>query len=103
MRLQWLDNLRILDLSQYLPGPFATRMFADMGADVVKVEPPGGEPGRHFDLDGKPGVSPFWRVLNSGKTVVTLDLKSDEGKQALSALLTRADVLLESYPAGCSG
>ena len=99
MHLQWLSDLRILDLSQYLPGPFATRLLADMGADVVKVEPPGGEPGRHFDLDGKPGVSPFWRVLNSGKTVITLDLKSEEGKQALLALLTRADVLLEFIPA----
>ena len=78
MHLQWLSDLRVLDLSQYLPGPFATRLLADMGADVVKVEPPGGEPGRYFDLEGKPGVSPFWRVLNSGKTVVTLDLKSDE-------------------------
>jgi alpha-methylacyl-CoA racemase len=100
MHLRWLSDLRVLDLSQYLPGPFATRLLADMGADVVKVEPPGGEPGRHFDLDGKPGVSPFWRVLNSGKTVTTLDLKSDQGKQAFSALLTRADVLLESYRPG---
>ena len=100
MHLQWLSDLRVLDLSQYLPGPFATRLLADMGADVVKVEPPGGEPGRHFDLEGKPGVSPFWRVLNSGKTVVILDLKSDQGRRALSALIERADVLLESYRPG---
>jgi alpha-methylacyl-CoA racemase len=100
MHLQWLSDLRVLDLSQYLPGPFATRLLADMGADVVKVEPPGGEPGRYFDLEGKPGVSPFWRVLNSGKTVITLDLKSDEGRQALSALIARSDVLLESYRPG---
>jgi alpha-methylacyl-CoA racemase len=100
MHLQWLSDLRVLDLSQYLPGPFATRLLADMGADVVKVEPPGGEPGRHFDLEGNPGVSPFWQVLNSGKTVITLDLKSDEGRHALSALIARADVLLESYRPG---
>ena len=61
-----------------------------------------GEPGRHFDLEGRPGVSPFWRVLNSGKTVITLDLKSDEGRQGLSALIARADVLLESYRPGVS-
>jgi alpha-methylacyl-CoA racemase len=97
---RWLSGLRVLDLSQYLPGPFATRLLADMGADVVKVEPPGGEPGRHFDLEGKPGVSPFWRVLNSGKTVVTLDLKSETGRRALLALIARADVLLESYRPG---
>ena len=44
MRLQWLSDLRVLDMSQYLPGPFATRLLADMGADVVKVEPPGESP-----------------------------------------------------------
>lgn len=103
MHLQWLSDLRVLDLSQYLPGPFATRLLADMGADVVKVEPPGGEPGRHFDLEGRPGISPFWRVLNAGKTVTTLDLKSDEGRQALSALIARADVLLKFLSAGGSG
>jgi alpha-methylacyl-CoA racemase len=96
----FLLGFRVLDLSQYLPGPFATRLLADMGADVVKVEPPGGEPGRHFDLEGKPGVSPFWRVLNAGKTVVMLDLKSEMGREALSALIMRADVLLESYRPG---
>jgi crotonobetainyl-CoA:carnitine CoA-transferase CaiB-like acyl-CoA transferase len=100
MHLHWLSDLRVLDLSQYLPGPFATRLLADMGADVVKVEPPGGEPGRHFDLDGKPGISPFWRVLNSGKSIITIDLKSGDGQQALSALIARADVLLESYRPG---
>jgi alpha-methylacyl-CoA racemase len=97
---RWLSDLRVLDLSQYLPGPFATRLLADMGADVVKVEPPGGEPGRYFDLDGKPGVSPFWGVLNAGKTVILLDLKSSAGREALSALIARADVLLESYRPG---
>ena len=97
---QWLSDLRVLDLSQYLPGPFATRLLSDMGADVVKVEPPGGEPGRHFDLEGRPGVSPFWQVLNSGKRVITLDLKSDPGRRSLSALIARADVLLESYRPG---
>ena len=83
--VKWLSDLRVLDLSQYLPGPFATRLLADMGADVVKVEPPGGEPGRHFDLEGKPGVSPFWRVLNSGKTVVILDLVGPRTAGAIGA------------------
>ncbi|MBK8174199.1 MAG: CoA transferase [Rhodospirillales bacterium] len=96
----FLQGLRVLDLSQYLPGPFATRMLADMGADVVKVEPPGGEPGRHFDADGKPGVSPFWMVNNAGKTVITLDLKSADGRAALTALIRAADVLMESYRPG---
>jgi alpha-methylacyl-CoA racemase len=97
---QWLAGVRVLDLSQYLPGPFATRLLADMGADVVKVEPPGGEPGRQFDLEGKPGVSPFWAVLNAGKTVVLLDLKNTAGRATFEGLVEGADVLLESFRPG---
>jgi len=96
----FLDGIRVIDLSQYLPGPFATRMLADMGADVVKVEPPGGEPGRYFDAEGHPGDSPFWSVNNAAKTVITLDLKSDEGRAALATLIGAADILLESYRPG---
>ncbi|QLH38697.1 MAG: CoA transferase [Defluviicoccus sp.] len=96
----FLDGIRVLDLSQYLPGPFATRMLADMGADVVKVEPPGGEPGRYFDAEGHPGDSPFWMVNNAAKTVITLDLKSDDGRAALATLIGAADILLESYRPG---
>lgn len=95
-----LKDIRVIDLSQYLPGPFGTRMLADMGADVVKVEPPGGEPGRHFDADGRPGDSPFWQLNNAGKTVVTLDLKSDAGRAQMTTLLAHADILLESYRPG---
>lgn len=97
---EFLRDIRILDLSQYLPGPFATRMLTDMGADVVKVEPPGGEPGRYFDAEGRPGISPFWRLNNAGKTILTLDLKAPEGRATLTALLRRADILLESYRPG---
>lgn len=100
MLQQFLRGIRVIDLSQYLPGPFATRMLADMGADVVKVEPPGGEPGRHFDAEGRPGDSPFWRLNNAGKTVVILDLKSEIGRAALTELLGRGDILLESYRPG---
>ena len=96
----FLKDIRVIDLSQYLPGPFGTRMLADMGADVVKVEPPGGEPGRHFDAEGRPGESPFWRLNNAGKTVATLNLKSDAGRAQMTALLERADILLESYRPG---
>jgi crotonobetainyl-CoA:carnitine CoA-transferase CaiB-like acyl-CoA transferase len=97
---EFLRDIRVIDLSQYLPGPFATRMLADMGADVVKVEPPGGEPGRHFDGAGEPGASPFWRLNNAGKTVVIIDLKSDAGRATLTELLRRTDILLESYRPG---
>jgi len=97
---EFLRDIRVIDMSQYLPGPFATRMLADMGADVVKVEPPGGEPGRFFDAEGRPGDSPFWRLNNAGKTIVTLDLKAPDGRATMTALLRRADILLESYRPG---
>ncbi|MCW5699376.1 MAG: CoA transferase [Rhodospirillales bacterium] len=96
----FLQGIRVLDLSQYLPGPFATRMFADMGADVVKVEPPGGEPGRTLDTGKMVGVSPYYRIINAGKRVIELDLKDATDKSRLEALVGKADVLLESFRPG---
>ncbi len=95
-----LEGVRVLDLSQYLPGPFATRMLADLGAEVVKVEPPAGDPLRHIDPHGKPGSSPFYDLINAGKTVVVLDLKAPAENAAFADLVSRADVLLESYRPG---
>lgn len=100
MLSDFLKGIRVLDLSQYLPGPFATRLMSDMGADVVKVEPPAGDPLKHLGTDGNSGKSPFYEMINAGKSVVMLDLKSDDGHQAFEALVTRADVLLESYRPG---
>ena len=100
MLTEFLRGTRVLDLSQYLPGPFATRLLADMGAEVIKVEPPAGDPLKHLDPDGKQGSSPFYEMINAGKTVVTLDLKTDAGHVAFESLISRADVLLESYRPG---
>lgn len=98
---EFLRGLRVLDLSQYLPGPFATRLLADMGADVVKVEPPAGDPLRSLDTSAKPGgASPFYRMINAGKTVLALDLKDEADNAALARLVARADVLLESFRPG---
>jgi crotonobetainyl-CoA:carnitine CoA-transferase CaiB-like acyl-CoA transferase len=100
MLKEFLKGTRVLDLSQYLPGPFATRLLADMGADVIKVEPPAGDPLRNLDPEGKTGSSPFYQMINAGKTVVTLDLKTGTGKAAFAALAAGADVLLESFRPG---
>lgn len=97
---RFLRDIRVLDLGQYLPGPFATRILADLGADVVKVEPPQGDPGRYFDPDGKPGTSPFYPLINAGKRVVFLDLKAADGAAAFLQLIERTDVLLESLRPG---
>jgi len=95
-----LQGYRVLDLSQYLPGPYATRLLADLGADVVKIEPPGGDPMRTFIYLDDDGISPLYKQVNAGKTVVRLDLKSTDGRARLNELVSRADVLLESYRPG---
>ena len=95
-----LEGVRVIDLSQYIPGPFATRQLADLGADVIKIEPPAGDPMRRFAQPELGAVSPIYRHLNRGKRICRLDLKSDAGQARLRNLLTDADILLESYRPG---
>lgn len=101
MLKDFLRGFRVLDLSQFLPGPVATQILADMGADVLKVEPPARDPMRCVDpMGGTTESSPYYQVVNAGKAVVVLDLKTPEGKAALRFLIAAADVLLESYRPG---
>ncbi|MBI2978520.1 MAG: CoA transferase, partial [Rhodospirillales bacterium] len=84
MLRDFLAGVRVLDLSQFLPGPFATQLLADMGASVLKIEPPGGAPLRRMDMmSGRPQPeatrTPYYDAINAGKTVLVLDLKSDAG------------------------
>jgi alpha-methylacyl-CoA racemase len=96
----FLAGYRVIDLSQYAPGPYGGQILADLGAHVVKVEPPGGEPLRTMGPLDSDGVSAWYKVMNRAKSVVELDLKSDPGKQGFEALLSRADAMLESYRPG---
>ncbi|MBW0101214.1 CoA transferase [Pseudonocardia sp. KRD291] len=86
-----LDGVRIVDLTTGLAGPFATRVLAEAGADVVKVEPPGGDPAR----DERPAGFATW---NRSKRSVILDLDTQDGRDALENLLGRADVLAHDLP-----
>ena len=95
-----LAGLRVLDLSQWLPGPHATQMLADLGAQVLKVEPPAGDPARALGVRGPDGLSLFYRSVNAGKRVLRLDLKQAGDRERLLRLIERADVLLESYRPG---
>jgi len=97
---RFLENVRVIDLSQYIPGPFATRQLADLGANVIKIEPPGGDPMRFFMHGDTDELSPVYRHINRGKRICMLDLKTDEGKQCLTDLLAGADILLESFRPG---
>ena len=101
MALNFLNGIRVLDLSQFLPGPFATQMLGDMGADVVKVEPPKGDPMRGLDpITNDRGANPYHALVNAGKRVINLDLKSDYGLDSFRKLVKSADVLMESYRPG---
>jgi crotonobetainyl-CoA:carnitine CoA-transferase CaiB-like acyl-CoA transferase len=94
-----LDGLKVLDLSQFLPGPYLTLAMADHGAEVVKIEPPGGDPARGIGLSDGPQTVLF-RCLNRGKKSVVLDLKTDAGREALLRLAETADVFVESFRPG---
>lgn len=95
-----LSGLRVVDLTLFLPGPYLTMQLADHGAEVTKVEPPGeGDPTRHLGLSDGPSTV-YFRLLNRGKKSVVLDLKSEQGKQALYKLAAEADVFVESFRPG---
>ncbi|MFT4026024.1 MAG: CoA transferase [Novosphingobium sp.] len=94
-----LTGITVIDLTQFLPGPMMTTMMADQGAEVIKIEPPAGDPTRGLEpFEG--GQSVWFRNLNRGKESLTLDLKSAAGKDALWALVDRADVFVEGFRPG---
>ncbi|MGD9996857.1 MAG: CaiB/BaiF CoA transferase family protein [Ilumatobacteraceae bacterium] len=95
-----LAGIRVVDLSQFLPGPMLSMMMADQGADVVRVEPPSGEPARRMGPFLADGESVWFRQTNRGKTSVVLDLKTEGGSAELWSLLEAADVLIESFRPG---
>src|SRR5579885_3153433 len=98
--IDFLRGIRVVDVSQFIPGPQAALHLCDLGAEVVKVEPPGGEPMRTFPPLDPDGVGAPYKLMNRGKTVVELDLKTDAGKRAFADLIAAADVLVESYRPG---
>jgi crotonobetainyl-CoA:carnitine CoA-transferase CaiB-like acyl-CoA transferase len=88
-----LDGMRVLDLSQQLPGPYATLLLASMGAAVTKVEPPRGDAARHLDPE-------MFEQVNAGKSTVTLDLKSAQDRARLHEMARDADVFVEGFRPG---
>ena len=91
-----LRGVKILDLTTVIMGPFATQILADMGADVIKVESPGGDSMRYVGPWRHAGMGPLFLQANRNKRSVLLDLKSPEGKARALALATRADVLVSN-------
>ena len=85
----------MLDYGQYVASPFATMLLADLGADVVKVEPPSGDEWRRYD-PFEDGESRYFYALNRGKRSVALDLKTPEGREHSRALIASADALVHN-------
>ena len=94
-----LEGVRVLDFCVVWAGPFATMLLGDLGAEVIKVEPPDGDPGRHIrPPDARTSV--FFRNMGRGKKSVVLDLKSEQGRADLFRLACEADVIVESFRPG---
>ena len=94
-----LAGVRVVDLTAMVMGPYCTQIMADMGADVIKIEPPAGDNTRYISVGPEPGLSGVFVNVNRGKRSVVLDLASDAGKAALRALIGKADVFIHSMRA----
>ena len=94
-----LAGITVVDFGQIFQGPYATLLMAKAGADVIKVEPPQGEPLRRRALPQRHATLPF-AMLNQNKRAVTLNLKHPRGRELLFEMVKRADVLLENFSPG---
>jgi crotonobetainyl-CoA:carnitine CoA-transferase CaiB-like acyl-CoA transferase len=94
-----LKGVRVVDLTAMVMGPYCTQIMADMGADVIKIEPPQGDDTRYVSVGPAPGLSAVFVNVNRGKRSVVLDLRSEEGRTALRALVADADVFIHSMRA----
>ena len=96
-----LDGIRVIDVSRVLAGPFATMLLADLGADVIKVEPPAGDETREWGPpwwgDPVDRRSAYFASVNRNKRSVVLDLRTDDGRASLDRLLSTADLLVHNY------
>jgi crotonobetainyl-CoA:carnitine CoA-transferase CaiB-like acyl-CoA transferase len=91
-----LSGVRVIDLTTMVMGPYCTQVMADMGADVVKVEPPAGDNTRYISAGPEPGMGGVYVSVNRGKRGIVLDLRSADGKAALRELVNGADVFIHS-------
>ncbi|MFM7275494.1 MAG: CaiB/BaiF CoA transferase family protein, partial [Gammaproteobacteria bacterium] len=95
-----LAGLRVLEMGQLLAGPFTGAILGYFGAEVIKVEPPGGDPIRGWRVLDASGTSFWWRSLGRNKKCLTLDLREERGRDLARRLAERSDVLIENFSPG---
>ncbi|SCW33920.1 Crotonobetainyl-CoA:carnitine CoA-transferase CaiB [Sphingobium faniae] len=96
----FLLGVKILDLSQYIPGPMATLLLTDMGANVIKIEPPAGDEMRHLGPRDRAGQPVFYHALNAGKAIQRINLKEEQGRAAFLQMVEEADIVVEGFRPG---
>src|SRR5687767_12353188 len=94
-----LDGLRVLEIGHFVAAPFCTRLLADLGADVIKIEPPAGDPVRQWgaQVDGR---SLWWSMHGRNKRSLVLDLKKPEAREIVLQLVQHCDALVENFRPG---
>lgn len=95
--MTYLDGVRVLDLSRVLAGPLCTQILADLGAEVLKVEPPAGDTTRTWGPPFAGGEATYYQSINRNKASLVLDLKTGAGRERLAALAERADAIVHNF------
>ena len=99
-----LEGVRVADFTQVIAGPACSMLLADMGADVIKIERPGGDPARSigpfYHDEPHPEKSLFWFAYATSKRGITLNIETDDGKDIFKRLAKKADVVVESFRPG---
>ncbi|MEO6570563.1 MAG: CoA transferase, partial [Ilumatobacteraceae bacterium] len=94
-----LEGIRVLDFTRVLAGPHCTRMFADLGAEIIKVEPPAGDVTR-FTSPRRNSMPTYYAQQNTGKRSISLDLRRPEATEMMLALAEQCDIVIENYRPG---
>src|SRR3954471_7935740 len=95
-----LSHIKVLDLTTHLAGPYATMILGDLGAQIIKLEAPGGESTRHLPPHFIAGNSTYFHSINRNKQSIIVDLKSPEGKQVAKDLADECDIVIENARPG---
>jgi crotonobetainyl-CoA:carnitine CoA-transferase CaiB-like acyl-CoA transferase len=96
-----LASLRVLEMGGFLAGPFCGQLLGDLGADVIKIEPPGrGDPMRQWGHRKVAGRSLWWPIIARNKKSITLDLRKPEGQELARRLVGKVDILVENFRPG---